>query len=224
MTNKIRFLIFVVLLVAVWYAGKLFSVNTEAVEAFLKKFPLVLSGLIFSGLYVAVTLFVWPAKDIFKIVGAILFGAYASTLFIFIAEIINVFVLFYLARSLGRDFVEQSLKKSAKYGNLDEKLGGISFFWLFLFRFVPLVPFRFLDLACGLTKISFKRYLLAAILGSPVRIFWIQYVLSAVGKSIFTNPLVVSEYLLQNKTFMLFSLIYLLLIILVAGKIRERIR
>ncbi|MCM8771415.1 MAG: VTT domain-containing protein [Candidatus Omnitrophica bacterium] len=160
-------------------------------------------------------------KDIFKVAGAILFGAYTSTLFIFIAEIGNVFILFYLARSLGRNFVEQSLRKSARYSNLDEKLGGVSFFWLFLLRFVPLVPFRFLDLACGLTKISFRRYLAAAILGSPVRIFWIQYVLSAVGKSVFTNPLALSEYLLQNKAFLFFTIAYFILVILVFLKIRK---
>jgi uncharacterized membrane protein YdjX (TVP38/TMEM64 family) len=87
-----------------------------------------------------------------------------------------------------------------------------------MFRAVPLIPFRFLDLACGLTGMPFKIYLIAVILGSPLRIFWVQYVLAGLGKSIFNNPYALVEYLLDNKILFMFSFIYLLLVILVAVK------
>lgn len=217
--NKIKFLFFILGIILICLLTKYISVKQELIEPYLKRFPLVYSGIVFIILYVIGTFFVWFSKDIFRVTAAILFGAYFSTLFVWIAEIINAFVLFYLARILGRDFVEK--KYGTRQKNLDEKLENISFFWLFMFRIVPLVPFRFLDLACGLTKINFKKYLMAVIFGSPLRIFWLQYILAGVGKSVFGNPYVLSVYLMQNKLLYIFSLVYIILVVIVALRLRR---
>ncbi len=218
--NTIRFLILILAIILLVFLGRYFKVDLEAVQNALRKFPLFLSGTIFVLLYVVVTFFVWLSKDIFRLASAILFGAYISTLFVFIAETINAFILFYFARYLGRSFVENSLK--GKYKTLDEKLGKISFSWLFLFRAVPLIPFRFLDLASGLTKISFKKYLTAVLLGSPLRIFWLQFTLAGVGEAVFKDPYALAEFLLKNRALLLFTFVYLILIIVVAFKIRRK--
>ncbi len=218
--NKIKFLILILGLILLWYIGNLFHLDTKAVESYLKRFPIFYSGIIFIILYVIVTFFIWLSKDVFRFTAAILFGAYISTLFILIAEITNAFILFYLARFLGRNFVENSLK--GKYKNLDERLANLNFFWLFLFRAVPLIPFRFLDLACGLTKMSFKRYLMAVILGSPLRIFWLQFILAGVGIRILNNPYGLCKYLLENKIAFLFTSVYFLLIFLVVWKLKQK--
>ena len=198
--------------------GRFFHLDTEAIARSLEKLPVLLSVIAFVGLYVIVTFFIWLSKDIFRFVAALLFGPYLSTLLVWSAETINAFILFHLARNLGRDFVQNYLKGSLK--DLDEKLTQTNFFWLFMFRAVPLMPFRFLDLGVGLTKIPFKKYLPAVVLGSPLRIFWLQYVLAGVGKSIFNNPYALSEYLLSNKVLFIFSLAYVGLVILVAWKIK----
>jgi len=216
--NIFKFLIFIIALGLIWYSGRLLRIDTQPIEHSLKGFPVIYSGLIFVVLYVVVTFFVWLSKDLFRLTAAILFGSYLSTLFIWIAETANAFILFHLARYLGRGFVESSLKADKR--GLDSKLANVNFFWIFMFRFAPLVPFRFLDLGMGLTSISFRKYLLAVILGSPVRIFWQQYVLCAVGRSILTNPAELTGYFLQNKTLFVLSLIYVLSVILVALKIK----
>lgn len=218
--NKIKFFIFVIALFLTWYLGRFFPVDTARIEGALRRFPIVYSGIIFIMLYVIITFFIWLSKDIFRFTAAVLFGATLSTVFVLVAETINAFILFYCARFLGRGFVENSLRVNKK--NLDERLAGVSFGWLFLFRSVPLIPFRFLDLAAGLTKISFKRYLLAVILGSPLRIFWLQYILAGIGKSIFTRPEALIEYLLANKALFGFSLFYIVLVILVVLKLKSK--
>lgn len=147
-----------------------------------------------------------------------MFGAYYSALFISVAETINAFILFYLARRFGRAYVEKRM--SQKYKKLDEKLGRVNFSWLFIFRVAPLIPYRFLDLAAGLTKMSFKKYILAVTLGTPLKMFWIQYVLTGVGNRIFKDPNAVVEYFLGNTTLFMLSFIYLLLVILVVLKMR----
>ena len=218
--NTVYFMLLIISLSVIWYLGRFFHFNGDNIETSLKKLPLFYASLIFLILYIIVTFFIWLSKDAFKFIAAILFGAYISTFLIFIAESINAIILFNLSRYLGRGYVEKNLK--GKYNNLDQRLGGVNFFWLFLFRSAPLIPFRFLDLACCLTRISFKKYILAVILGSPLRIFWVQYVLTGVGKSIFNNPYVLTEYLMRNRSLFIFSLIYLILVILVAVKIKYR--
>jgi len=218
--HKIGFLILVISLVLICYLGKYFHIDIQGIQDSLSKVPRVYSGVVFVILYCILTFVIWFSKDVFKFAGALFFGAGLSSLFILIAEVINCLILFNLSRYLGRNFVEESLK--GKYKRLDEKMGRMNFVWLLLFRAAPLIPFRFLDLASGLTRISFKKYLVAAILGSPLRIFWVQYILAGVGKAVFNNPYALIEYLLANKVLFIFSLMYLILIIFVAFKIKAK--
>lgn len=218
--SKLRFLFLVVGLAVVWYLGRFFNFDSRSAQGFLGKTHYLYAGAIFVALYCVVTFFLWFSKDAFKLVGAVVFGAALSTLFIWIAEIINAFILFYLARSLGRDFVNKRLK--GKLGGLDKKIGRAHLAWLFLFRAAPLIPFRFLDLAAGLTSMPFKKYLLVVVSGSPVRIFWLQYIICAAGAEVFKNPYALSEYLLRNKALFIFSFCYVFLIILVLFKIKTK--
>lgn len=217
---QIKFFFFVFILVLLMLAGRHFHVDTAKIQKSLSGFPVIYSGILYVTLYVVITFFVFFSKDVFWITGAVLFGPALSTLYISIAEIINACILFNMSRYLGRRFVENSLK--GKYRNLDEKLTSLNFFWLFMFRAAPLIPYRFLDLAFGLTKVSFGRYMTAVVLASPVKTFWIQYILAGVGNSVLTNPYVLVDYLSGNKTLFAFSFIYLLLVILVALKIKRK--
>lgn len=223
--DKVKFLIFIATLVLFWLLGWYFHIEPDNLETFFRKIPVLYSAVIFILSYVVVTFFIWLSKDVFRVVAAILFGAYISTIFVFIAEILNAFVLFFLSRYLGREFVEK--KAGKKYAGLDKKLADTGFFWLVMFRLAPFVPFRFMDMAAGLTNIHFKKYLLAVLIGSPLRIFWLQFIFAGVGKSIFYDPKsivsVLTEYLLINKTVFLFSFIYLILVIIVALKIGARL-
>lgn len=218
--QEIEFLILVLVIASLWFFGRFLHIDTQAIEKNLMAFPLVYSSILYIALYVIITFFIFFSKDVFWLMGAVLFGAALSTLFICIAEVINAFILFNLARRFGRAYVEKSI--SEKYKHLDEKLGRINFFWLFIFRAAPLIPYRFLDLGAGLTRIDFRKYLAAVIIGSPIKMFWIQYILYGVGKNIINNPYALVEYFLHNKALLLFSMVYILLIILVVLKIEEK--
>lgn len=218
--NKLKFLSFIAALIFIWYLGRYVHIESDRIEGYLRGFPVILSGGIFILLYVVVTFFIWFSKDVFRLVAAILFGPFLSTLLVFLAEVINAFILFYFARYLGRSFVEDYFK--LKKNGLDEKLGKLNFFWLFLFRAVPLIPFRFLDLASGLTRLSFKRYITVVILGSPLRIFWLQYIIYAVGKNLLKDPYAIAEYLLGKPSVFIFSLIYLILAVIVSLKLKNK--
>ncbi|MFH0826702.1 MAG: VTT domain-containing protein [Candidatus Omnitrophota bacterium] len=217
---EIGFFVLVATFFLLWFMGRFFNLDTSSLQAALARFPLFLRGLLFIVLYVAVTFFVFFSKDFFWLAGALLFGAATSTLLIFISELINAFILFFLARFLGRAYVDKRL--SDRYRKLDEKLAGLPFFWLFLMRAVPLIPYRFLDLAAGLTRLRFRRYLAACILGTPLKTFWIQSILVSVGDNIYKNPYAVAEYFLDHQTLLFLSFLYVLGVILVVFKMAHR--
>jgi len=215
--HELEFVALAVILIALWSLGKYFHFDVQSIQSLLKEVPLALSGFLYIIFYVVISFFIFFSKDVFWLTGAIMFGPFISTMLICIAEVINAFILFYLARTLGRNYVEKKLPE--KYQHLDEKIGNIKFFWLFVFRAAPLIPYRFLDLAAGLTRIRFKKYITAVILGSPVKMFWIQYILYGVGHSVFNNPRALMEYFLDNRQLMLFSLIYVVMVIAVIYKL-----
>lgn len=217
--QELGFVILVLLIFLTWFIGKQFSLDIGAIQKKLSGCGFVYSGTLFILLYVAVGFFIWFAKDAFWLMGAVLFGAPASALLIFLAEVANAAILFYLARYLGRGFLEKSL--SGRYKKLDEKLGRISFIWLFIFRAAPLIPYRFLDIAAGLTNMRFGKYLSAVVLGSPLKIFWIQYILYGVGKNVY-NLAALTDYFLQHRLLLVLSAAYFFLVPLAIIKLKNK--
>lgn len=216
--SGLKFVVLIIALLLIWYLGKALRIDTEGLQDYLRRFPVAFGAIIFITLYVVVTFFLWLSKDIFKLASALIFGAGLSTLFIWLAEIINACILFGLSRSQGRGFVEKMLGKGAQ--GLDKKLAQVNLCWLFLIRGVPLVPFRFLDLAAGLSNIPLRRYILAVVFASPIRIFWVQYILAGVGEAVFSRPQAITQYLRQHSGVYILSLLYLILAIVAAGRLK----
>ncbi|MCM8797778.1 MAG: VTT domain-containing protein [Candidatus Omnitrophica bacterium] len=218
--HKLGFIVFLLFVLLTWYSARIWRPDTAGLERLLAKLPLYYSGILYIVLYVVVTFFIFFSKDVFWIIGALLFKPFLATVFICIAETINAFILFYLARYLGRGYVSRQVSK--KYKTIDRKIGKISLFWLFIFRAAPLIPYRFMDLAAGLTRIRFRKYLIAVIVGSPIKMFWIEYVLYGVGANIIKNPQAIVGYFASNKILLSFSLVYVLLVILVIMKLKKK--
>jgi uncharacterized membrane protein YdjX (TVP38/TMEM64 family) len=222
--TRLKFLLLASFILLAWFFGERFAClgpEIEArLEAGLRAMPLFLGAAVFLLAYVAVTFFFWLAKDIFWIAGALFFGAFFSACLVFFAEAANALILFSLARYLGRGYAQKI--SGNRLGALERKLSGMNFFWLFALRATPLVPYRFMDLAFGLTGLPLKRYIAAVLLGSPIKIFWIQYILAALGKSVFRGPQVMVDYFLRHQQFLWFSLLYALLVFIVAIRIGKR--
>ena len=206
--EKILFIIAIVLIILLaigWW--KFVHLDEAQAEAFLHRFPLQISALIFVGIYVFLTTFIWfGLGNFFRIAAVMVYGPYLSTLFFWAGEMINLVIMFSLSRKLGRRFVESKLKKHL--ARMDEATKDLSFSWLFFLRFFPVVPFRFMDLALGLTNISLGRYFLIAALASPVRIFWIQFFLSK-GLQNIKDPMVLADYLVSDPVIFWINFLYL---------------
>ncbi len=122
--NKtLKFSLFVAFLFVCFAFGKIFKFDLDSMREFLSAFPIIVSGVIFILLYVVLTFFIWfGPKDVFRLSSAVLFGAYVSTVLVWIAEMINAAVLFIFSRKLGQEFIEQKFRVKKSRSNRQIKV------------------------------------------------------------------------------------------------------
>jgi uncharacterized membrane protein YdjX (TVP38/TMEM64 family) len=218
---RTQFWILVLILIGLLLAGSFFHFDDTRWTEFFGKISFPVAGVLFVAAYIGITFFVWFAKDLLRIAGAVAFGPFWSTLFIWIAELVNAAIFFHLSRRLGRAYVEE--KFNLKRGQLDRagRSGGI---WhIFLLRTLPVIPFRILDLAYGLSPVPFRRYLIVSAVAMPVRIFWVQFIAAALGSSIF-NIAKAMAYFQQNIVVLELSFLYLIFSIAAVIFLRMRFK
>lgn len=207
--STLHFLLFLSLIIIFWFLGRMLAVDFGQIKMWLSQYPIWLSGTFFVLIYVGFTTLVWVGTiDLFRISGALLFGPYWSTLFVFLAELANASILFLLSRKLGRAFIEERFHlndQSRKYSP-----DNAGFWTAFVLRINPLVPFRFMDVGFGLTKLSFRKYFYAVFFGSPLRIFWLQFAIAGMGEVILNDPAKMMEYFRNNPAAMTLSVVYFL--------------
>jgi len=213
--NKaLKFFLFLAILVACWYLGQIFNINVSSYQTLFSSYPITISGLIFVLLYVGTTTFVWfGPKDVLRISSAIFFGAYVSTVFVWIGEMINAVIMFHLSRILGREYVQQ--KFGCKEAKLDQMKGDASLLGMIAWRINPLIPFRMMDLGYGLTKISFRKYFIAIVAVSFFRILWLQFILAGIGVNLFKNFSSMLNYFNENPLIVQYSACYFLAVVVV---------
>lgn len=218
---RTQFWILVAILIALIGSGLFFDFDKKPWMDYFRKVPFPVAGMVFIAAYVGVTFFVWFAKDLFRIVGALVFGPYWSTFFIWFAELVNAAVFFHLSRRLGRAYVAEKFHLKAERLDHAGRKGGV---WhIFLLRALPVIPFRILDLAYGLTAVSFQKYLVVSAVALPVRIFWVQFVVAALGGAVFDIPRAMA-YFESNMAALWLSFLYLILSATAVILLRRRLK
>ena len=93
-------------------------------------------------------------------------------------------VAFLVGRTLARDWVARKVSENPKFAAVDEAVGREGFKIVLLLRLSPVFPFNFLNYALGLTRVSFRQYALASLIGMlpgglMYRLFWVRCPLSS---------------------------------------------
>lgn len=165
-----------------------------------------LAPLVFGLIYVMATVFALPGS-VLTIGGGLIFGTAWGTLINLIAATIGAMAAFLVARYLGREFVARRL--SGRLAHLDGKMEQHGFLTVLYLRLIPLFPFNILNYSLGLTRLRFRDYFLATLLGMAPACF-VYSSLGGVGRYIeWTNPQTWSNY----KVWGPFALVLLLSII-----------
>jgi len=126
---------------------------------------------IFIMIYAAVTFIPLPFTPT-SFLGATLFPVYQAFFYTLIGSMISCTIMFYFARWFGRDFADIILKRNKKVKHFEATLEKNAFFNIVLFRFFFIIPSEFVNVILGMSKVKFKNYFFATLLGNiPVLFF-----------------------------------------------------
>ncbi len=122
---------------------------------------------------VAVVAFV-PGAPL-TLAGGAIFDLFWGTIYVFIAAVIGSCGGFLVARYVARGAVESRLGRNERFVSLDRAIGEQGFKIVFLLRLSPAFPFSFMNYALGLTRVSFRDYLLASVGMLPGTVLYVYY-------------------------------------------------
>jgi uncharacterized membrane protein YdjX (TVP38/TMEM64 family) len=114
-------------------------------------------------LYILQTTFSLPGGAILTLTGGFLFGSMMGTLFVNIGATIGATLAFLAARYLLREWVEN--KFGDRLGPIQTGFAQNAFSYLMTLRLIPAFPFFLVNLVSGLTRVSFRTYVLATSIG-----------------------------------------------------------
>lgn len=116
---------------------------------------------------------------IFSVIGGLLFGFKLGAVLTIIAAIIYTNIMFLISRYFARNKIENFLEKRLTlkqfnriFGLNDNKLST----FLIICRLIPILPNSIVSYSYGLTRISFKHYFIANLIGLiPGRLIWLNF-------------------------------------------------
>jgi len=138
--------------------------NAESLKSYILSFG-VFAPIIFASFVILQVVFAPIPGILLAIVGGLLFGPFLASTIVWVSVVIGSVICFYIAKNLGREFI-LSLMKKAELGRFDilsQRYG----FWILLFlRLNPITNSDLLSYAAGLSKINFKDFFWATVIGS----------------------------------------------------------
>ncbi len=183
-----KLIVIVFVLGMVFLALKLLNVDFRGVdeEAF-KDWVQSLGSwgpIIYMVVYLLRPLILFPA-GILSATAGIIWGPALGFFYLQIAANISSTVEFLIARYVAREAVEKKLK--GKMANLDQRIEKHGFLTVLLIRLIPNVMWDIQNLSLGLTKVKFRHYFLATLIGIMPGSFAFVFFGSSLIKVLF-NP------------------------------------
>jgi uncharacterized membrane protein YdjX (TVP38/TMEM64 family) len=97
--------------------------------------------------------------------GGFALGLVVGFVAVFFGANVGALAAFLLGRTLARGWIEKKVAASPKFQAIDQAVGAQGFKMVLLLRLSPVFPFSILNYALGLTRVSFRDYVLANLLG-----------------------------------------------------------
>ena len=153
------------------------TIKGEDMQNFIEQFGNY-APIIFLLLASILPIFLFP-PGIFSVIGGLLFGFTKGAILTIIAAIIYTNIMFLISRYFARNKIENFLEKRLTlkqynriFGLNDNKLTT----FLVICRLIPILPNSVVSYSYGLTRISFKHYFIANLIGLiPGRLIWLNF-------------------------------------------------
>jgi len=124
--------------------------------------------------YAAATVAFIPGVLLTLAAGAI-FGLLKGTVLVFFGALLGSALAFLVGRYLARSLVERRLEGRPRFQAIDRAVAGEGRKIVFLLRLSPAFPYNLLNYALGLTRVSFKDYLVASLGMLPGTFLYVFY-------------------------------------------------
>jgi uncharacterized membrane protein YdjX (TVP38/TMEM64 family) len=159
-TGLWRPILLIVIVVAVIVLARLFGVGEQLARLRTWIGSLgVLGPLVFAAVYAAATVAALPGSVLSVAAGA-LFGPFIGVITVIVSATLGASLAFLVSRYFARQAVAGWLENNERFRKLDdltEKHGDII---VAITRLIPIFPFNLLNYGFGLTKVSFRTYVL----------------------------------------------------------------
>jgi uncharacterized membrane protein YdjX (TVP38/TMEM64 family) len=165
--NIAKLTIGVVVIIGIWWVVRCQCINLKlftpaAIRDYIQSFGKT-AAIVYILAYTLNTISIFPPIAALSLTAGLVFGPVWGAIYLMIGAMLGTTSTFFISRLFGRIFVEKLLKGRFKY--LDNMLEKRGFITVLFFRVVPIVPYEVLNYISGITKIKFKDYLLATLLG-----------------------------------------------------------
>lgn len=121
-----------------------------------------LAAIVFIAIYMVATVLFFPAS-ILTLGAGVVFGVVLGSLYVFIGASIGASLAFLVGRYVARGWVEKQIQGNQRFKAIDQAVAEEGIKIVLLTRLSPVFPFNLLNYAYGLTKVSFKDYVLGTL-------------------------------------------------------------
>jgi len=118
-----------------------------------------IAPIVFIAAYIGITVAFLPAS-IVTLGAGFVFGVVKGSILVFIGAMLGASAAFLIGRFVARDWIAKKVEGSQFFNSLDNAIAEEGLKLIFLIRLSPAFPFNLLNYALGLTKVSFKDYVI----------------------------------------------------------------
>lgn len=130
-------------------------------KAYINSFGMM-APVVYIIMFTLVPLTLFP-DSILAVSGGMVFGVFYGTIYTIIGALLGATLSFFIARFLGRGIVNKLVHNKGKW--FEDGVEKRGFLIILALRLIPLVPFDIISYGAGLSKIKFKDFFTASVLG-----------------------------------------------------------
>ncbi|AIY05441.1 hypothetical protein Plano_1476 [Planococcus sp. PAMC 21323] len=147
--------------IVIWLSRSVFQVDANDLRNWILSFGFW-SPVLYILIYTVRPLIFFPAS-VLSIAGGLAFGAWLGTLYTIIGATLGAMLSFYVAKTLGKSFVRKSW--TGNVGKIQSQMEQNGFFYVLLFRFIPVINFDLISYVAAFAKVRFSSFALATFIG-----------------------------------------------------------
>jgi uncharacterized membrane protein YdjX (TVP38/TMEM64 family) len=124
-------------------------------------------------LYMVATVILFPPSILSMGVGAI-FGFWRGAIYVLVGANLGATAAFLIGRFFARDWLASKIKRKPNLRAIDKAVAEEGWRIVLLMRLSPIFPFKLLNYAFGLTRVSISGYVIASVIGNtPGALAWV---------------------------------------------------